>query len=199
MQDMEFAIHTEVFPRGRRHLGSVGLGGNGKYIGLSALLSLGPAPWTQSLTEDLDVGVRLLTAGWRDEYCPTTAVHQQDIVKLRRLIRQRSRWFQGHLQSWRLIPRMLRNARAMRRAVRALFAERAQIVFRAAVAVALPARRGTPKAPADVFLATPSTRSGGDPWPRRPAYRPGGLSLLHRAVLLPAGSLRMYLDRRAAL
>jgi hypothetical protein len=31
-------------------------------------------------------------------------------VELRRLIRQRSRWFQGHLQSWRLIPRVLRSA-----------------------------------------------------------------------------------------
>jgi hypothetical protein len=71
MQDMEFVIHTEVFQRGRRHLGSVGLGGNGQFMRLSALLSLGPSPWTRSLTEDLDVGVRLLTAGWRNEYCPT--------------------------------------------------------------------------------------------------------------------------------
>jgi 1,2-diacylglycerol 3-beta-glucosyltransferase len=110
MQDMEFVIYTEVFQRGRRFLGSVGLGGNGQFMRLSALQSLGPAPWTRSLTDDLDLGVRLLTAGWRNEYCSAAAVHQQGIVQLRRLIRQRSRWFQGHLQSWKLVPTVLRHA-----------------------------------------------------------------------------------------
>jgi cellulose synthase/poly-beta-1,6-N-acetylglucosamine synthase-like glycosyltransferase len=110
MQDMEFVIYTEVFQRGRRHLGSVGLGGNGQFMRLSALLSLGPAPWTRSLTEDLDLGVRMIAAGWRNEYCPDVAVHQQGVVEVRRLVRQRSRWFQGHLQSWRLVPLVLRKA-----------------------------------------------------------------------------------------
>jgi 1,2-diacylglycerol 3-beta-glucosyltransferase len=110
MQDMEFVIYTEVFQRGRRHLGSVGLGGNGQFMRLSALQSLGAAPWTRSLTDDLDLGVRLLAAGWRNEYCSSAAVHQQGIIQLRRLIRQRSRWFQGHLQSWTLIPIVLRSA-----------------------------------------------------------------------------------------
>ncbi len=110
MQDMEFVIYTEVFQRGRRHLGSVGLGGNGQFMRLSALNSLGEAPWSRSLTEDLDLGIRLLTAGWRNEYCHTAAVHQQGVIELRRLVRQRSRWFQGHLQSWKLIPTILRGA-----------------------------------------------------------------------------------------
>jgi 1,2-diacylglycerol 3-beta-glucosyltransferase len=109
MQDMEFVIYTEVFQRGRRHLGSVGLGGNGQFVRLSALRSLGPAPWTRSLTEDLDLGVRLAAAGWRNEYCRTAAVHQQGVVEVKRLIRQRARWFQGNLQSWRLIPLVLRS------------------------------------------------------------------------------------------
>jgi 1,2-diacylglycerol 3-beta-glucosyltransferase len=110
MQDMEFVIYTEVFQRGRRHLGSVGLGGNGQFMRLSALRELGPGPWTRSLTEDLDLGIRLLAAGWRNEYCSAAAVHQQGVVELRRLIRQRSRWFQGHLQAWKLIPAVLRSA-----------------------------------------------------------------------------------------
>ena len=109
MQDMEFVIYTEVFQRGRRHLGSVGLGGNGQFVRLSALRSLGPAPWTRSLTEDLDLGVRLAAAGWRNEYCRTAAVHQQGVVEVKRLVRQRARWFQGNLQSWRLIPLVLRS------------------------------------------------------------------------------------------
>jgi cellulose synthase/poly-beta-1,6-N-acetylglucosamine synthase-like glycosyltransferase len=111
MQDMEFVIYTEVFQRGRRHIGNVGLGGNGQFVRLSALLSLGPAPWTHSLTEDLDLGVRLLLAGWKNEFCPHADVHQQGVVRLRRLLRQRTRWFQGHLQCWRLVPRILRGAR----------------------------------------------------------------------------------------
>ena len=110
MQDMEFVIYTEVFQRGRRHLGSVGLGGNGQFMRLSAMLSLGSSPWSRSLTDDLDLGIRMIAAGWRNEYCSAVAVHQQGVVELRRLIRQRSRWFQGHLQSWRLIPLVLRKA-----------------------------------------------------------------------------------------
>ncbi|HMD94766.1 MAG TPA: glycosyltransferase [Trebonia sp.] len=109
MQDMEFVIYTEVFQRGRRHLGSVGLGGNGQFMRLSAMLSLGPKPWSKSLADDLDLGVRMIAAGWRNEYCREVAVHQQGVIELRRLIRQRSRWFQGHLQTWRLIPLVLRN------------------------------------------------------------------------------------------
>ena len=109
MQDMEFVLYTEIFQRGRRHLGSVGLGGNGQFMRLSALRSLGAAPWSRSLTEDLDLGVRLLAHGWRNEYCHTAAVHQQGVVELPRLIRQRSRWFQGHMQSWKLIPTVVRD------------------------------------------------------------------------------------------
>jgi glycosyltransferase involved in cell wall biosynthesis len=108
MQDMEFVIFTEVFQRGRRHLNSVGLGGNGQFMRLSALQDLGPAPWSRCLTEDLDLGVRLLARGWRNDFCSTAAVHQQGLVGLRRLLRQRTRWFQGHLQSWRLVPMILR-------------------------------------------------------------------------------------------
>lgn len=116
MQDMEFVIYGEVFQRGRRHLDSVGLGGNGQFMRLSALLTLGTAPWSRSLTEDLDLGVRLLARGWRNEFCATAAVHQQGVVQLGRLVRQRTRWFQGHLQSWRLLPIVLRSVPGRARA-----------------------------------------------------------------------------------
>lgn len=109
MQDFEFVVFTNVFQRGRRLAGSVGLGGNGQFMRLSALQSLGPAPWSKSLTEDLDLGVRLIANGWRNEFCPTAAVHQQGLVDLPRLVKQRTRWFQGHLQSWALIPTVLRD------------------------------------------------------------------------------------------
>lgn len=108
MQDFEFVVFTEVFQRGRRLIGSVGLGGNGQFMRLTALQALGPKPWSKSLTEDLDLGVRLIAQGWRNEFCPTASVHQQGLVDFKRLVRQRTRWFQGHLQSWVLIPTVLR-------------------------------------------------------------------------------------------
>lgn len=104
MQDFEFVTFTEIFQRGRQRLGSVGLGGNGQFTRLSALQSLDPAPWTHCLTEDLDLGLRLWSHGWLNNYCPRTHVSQQAVTKFRRLIRQRARWFQGHLQCWSRIP-----------------------------------------------------------------------------------------------
>jgi 1,2-diacylglycerol 3-beta-glucosyltransferase len=115
MQDIEFVLYTEVFQRARRHLGSVGLGGNGQFVRLSALISLGPAPWSRSLAEDLDLGVRLLIKGWNIEFCSTSAVHQQGLVDVRRWVKQRTRWFQGHLQAWTLVPWVLRDLTGARR------------------------------------------------------------------------------------
>ncbi|GAA3448031.1 glycosyltransferase family 2 protein [Planomonospora venezuelensis] len=112
MQDMEFVVYTDVFQNGRRHLGSVGLGGNGQFMRLDALAGLGADPWSDCLTEDLDLGVRLLAAGWRNRFCHTTAVHQQAVLSPKRLVRQRSRWFQGHLQAGRLLPLVIRRAPA---------------------------------------------------------------------------------------
>ena len=109
MQDFEFVTFTEVFQRARQRIGSVGLGGNGQFNRLSALRSLGSAPWTKCLTEDLDLGIQLLTRGWLNCYCPTTHVSQQAVVQFRRLVRQRSRWYQGNLQCWRRIPEIVRS------------------------------------------------------------------------------------------
>src|SRR4051812_31365711 len=108
MQDFEFVTFTEIFQRARMRLGSVGLGGNGQFARLAALESLGDTPWTDCLTEDLDLGLRLLVGGWQNSFCPTTKVDQQAVTSPRRLVRQRSRWFQGHLQCWVRIPMVLR-------------------------------------------------------------------------------------------
>lgn len=114
-QDFEFVLYTEVFQRGRVRLGSSGLGGNGQFVRLSALSTLGEEPWSDSLTEDLDLGVRLLLEGLRLDFCPDVAVHQQGLVSVRRWIRQRTRWFQGHLQSWSLVPDVLTRLHGSRR------------------------------------------------------------------------------------
>jgi 1,2-diacylglycerol 3-beta-glucosyltransferase len=111
---MEFTVFTEIFQRARARLGSVGLGGNGQFVRLTALESLGDDPWTECLTEDLDLGVRLIVGGWKNHYCPTVAVNQQAVTSVPRWLRQRARWFQGHLQCLHLLPRIVRSSLPMR-------------------------------------------------------------------------------------
>jgi 1,2-diacylglycerol 3-beta-glucosyltransferase len=109
MQDMEFLVFTEVFQRARQRYGNAGLGGNGQFVRLSALNSLGRVPWTDYLTEDLDMGLRLQARGWRTAFTPDTYVSQEGLTRLRPLMRQRTRWYQGHLQCWSRIPSLLNN------------------------------------------------------------------------------------------
>jgi 1,2-diacylglycerol 3-beta-glucosyltransferase len=109
MQDMEFLVFTEIFQRARQRHGNAGLGGNGQFVRLSALQSLGADPWTDFLTEDLDMGLRLQARGWRTGFTPTTYVSQEGLAALRPLARQRTRWYQGHLQCWYRIPELLRS------------------------------------------------------------------------------------------
>ncbi len=109
MQDMEFVIFTEIFQRARTQTGSAGMGGNGQFARLSALSDLGEAPWTDFLTEDLDLGLRLLMNGWKTTFCPRTWVDQQAVTDMKRLLRQRTRWYQGHLQCWVRLPALARS------------------------------------------------------------------------------------------
>ena len=109
MQDVEFAAYGQVFQRGRTELTSAGLGGNGQFARLSALEALGDDPWSDSLTEDLDLGIRLRVAGWRSVFEGSVAVHQQGLHRVGALLRQRTRWFQGHMQAWSLIPKLWRS------------------------------------------------------------------------------------------
>ncbi|MGO1183266.1 MAG: glycosyltransferase family 2 protein [Micrococcaceae bacterium] len=115
MQDIEFVLYTKVFQRGRRHLNSVGLGGNGQFVRLAALNMLGEKPWSRSLAEDLDLGVQLMVNGWNTEFESSVAVHQQGLEDIKRWVKQRTRWFQGHLQSWTMIPWVMRNLSGTRR------------------------------------------------------------------------------------
>ena len=116
MQDMEFVIFTEVFQRGRRRVRSVGMGGNAQFVRLSALDALGPRPWTRSLTEDFDLGIRLNATSWTNEFWPAASVHQQGVTNMRRLLRQRTRWFQGNLQALHLLRSVAREQRGLGRA-----------------------------------------------------------------------------------
>ena len=106
-QDMEFVGFSHLAQAARDRIGSVGLGGNGQFTRLSALLSLGRAPWTDCLTEDLDLGLSLTRLGWRIRFCPTAWVAQQGVTTTRAWLRQRTRWAQGHYQCWSHFPGLL--------------------------------------------------------------------------------------------
>lgn len=108
MQDIEFVGFSAFVQEARDAFGSVGLGGNGQFTRLSALISLGYAPWTDCLTEDLDLGLSLVQVGWRIRFNPNAYVAQQAVTSLHPLFRQRTRWVQGHYQCWRHLPLLLK-------------------------------------------------------------------------------------------
>ena len=108
-QDYEFVVFSALTQTAREHVGSVGLGGNGQFTRLSALTTLGENPWTDCLTEDLDLGVRLAINGWDNRFAGETSVDQQGLTSVSRLVRQRTRWAHGHFQCWKLIPALVRS------------------------------------------------------------------------------------------
>jgi 1,2-diacylglycerol 3-beta-glucosyltransferase len=99
LQDLEFWGVAAVSQVGRNATGTVSLGGNGQFTRLTALLALGREPWRARLTEDLDLGLALSVAGWRLLSTPRAHVTQQAVPALRALVRQRTRWNQGHLEA----------------------------------------------------------------------------------------------------
>lgn len=126
-QDIEFSIYGRLFQAGRNSWGTPGMGGNAQYNRVSALASIdtsldkGPAepgdhgsrvevslpasrgPWRDRLTEDQDLGLRLILAGWEMRHENRATVDQQGLSNLRALLRQRTRWSQGNLQAMGLI------------------------------------------------------------------------------------------------
>ena len=109
MQDVEFVVCGDLLQRGRSSIGTAGMGGNGQFIRLGVLDLLKPAPWSHCLTEDLEMGLQLAARGWSLRFEPAASVTQQGLGSPRRLLRQRTRWFQGHLECLRLLPRLWRS------------------------------------------------------------------------------------------
>lgn len=110
-QHLEFAITAFVYQLGRSQWGTANMGGNGQYMRLAALddlvvedglpTGIERGPWRDRLTEDQDIGVRMMRAGWRGAQTVLTTVDQQGVTNVRRLLRQRIRWAQG---AWQTMP-----------------------------------------------------------------------------------------------
>ncbi len=105
MQDVEFGVAGYLYQAARSTLGTAGMGGNGQFVRLSALDQLADStgPWRDKQTEDLDLALRLVDAGWRQVHDNRTHVSQQGVPSIRRLYRQRARWSQGALQAMALV------------------------------------------------------------------------------------------------
>lgn len=110
-QDFQFWAMSAVTQFGRNKTGTVSLGGNGQFTRLSALLQMNSDPWSDSLTEDLDLAISLLGNGWRLATTPYASVDQQGVESLRRLIVQRRRWYQGHMTAGKRLPDIWKNPR----------------------------------------------------------------------------------------
>lgn len=106
-QDYQFWSQSAMTQFGRIRTDSVSLGGNGQFARLSALLEAGPRPWSSSLTEDLDLTVTLALRGWKTTSTPRAAVDQQGVETFSALLRQRTRWYQGHMMTARRVPEIL--------------------------------------------------------------------------------------------
>jgi 1,2-diacylglycerol 3-beta-glucosyltransferase len=103
-QDVEFSVYGLLYQAARSRWGTAGMGGNGQFNRLAALDSIADVdargPWRDRLTEDQDVGLRLIEEGWRNVSEASTSVDQQGVPSFRRLLRQRTRWAQGNLQAF---------------------------------------------------------------------------------------------------
>ncbi len=108
-QDVEFAVYAHLFQAGRNDWGTAGMGGNGQFNRLSALESVADpvGPWRDRLTEDQDLGLRLVMRGWEGRQELRATVAQQGPSVLRALLRQRTRWAQGNLQAITLARKLL--------------------------------------------------------------------------------------------
>ena len=110
LQGVEFGVYGFLYQAGRTGWGAAGMGGNGQFNRLSALDDVADhrGPWRDRLTEDQDLGLRLIGAGWEGRQDLRAVVEQQGLPGLRRLLRQRTRWSQGNLQAMGLLGVLMR-------------------------------------------------------------------------------------------
>ncbi len=117
LQDLEFACVIAAMQTLRRHVGSVGMGGNGQFTRLSVLETIAEdhgTPWHGALLEDFELGLHVLLSGSRTEYCHDTSVTQEGVPTARQLVRQRSRWAQGSMQCFSYLVPIMRSPRVSR-------------------------------------------------------------------------------------
>jgi 1,2-diacylglycerol 3-beta-glucosyltransferase len=98
-QASEYAVDT-YFQMGRDLIGgAVELRGNGELIKREALIDVGG--WNNlSITDDLDLSMRLLVAKWDIRFCPNAPVFEEAVPTIKGLLRQRRRWAEGSIRRY---------------------------------------------------------------------------------------------------
>lgn len=98
-QASEYALDT-YFQMGRDIIGgAVELRGNGELMKREALVDVGG--WNnKSITDDLDLSMRLLINNWDVRFCPNAHVWEEGVTTLKALLRQRRRWAEGSIQRY---------------------------------------------------------------------------------------------------
>ncbi|GBF82957.1 glycosyl transferase [Aphanothece sacrum FPU1] len=95
------------FQQQRIAIGGIGeLRGNGQFVRRSALINCGG--WNeQTITDDLDLTVRLHLDNWKIGFLSQPAVEEEGVTNLKSLWHQRNRWgeggYQRYLDYWRFI------------------------------------------------------------------------------------------------
>lgn len=103
MQDIEFLGFSKIIQKARMNFGSVGLGGNGQFSKYSSLLKIGEKPWGDTLTEDFELGLRFISNGMKLGFVNNIITEQEGVINLKSLLKQRTRWLQGHFTNWKYI------------------------------------------------------------------------------------------------
>ncbi len=98
IQDDEYTLFQHLLQRARQAFGGiVCFSGNGLIFKRAALEDVGG--WNdEALTEDIDLSVRFHLAGWEIRYCEEAVVWEEAVPRLRDLLRQRIRWFEGAIR-----------------------------------------------------------------------------------------------------
>ncbi len=115
MQDIEFRTSNSAMQLLRVQTGTVGMGGNGQFVRLSVLDHLSREygqPWGKKLSEDYELGLNILSLGYRNHYIRDAHVSQEALPFFRRLLTQRTRWGQGNLECASNLP-VLRRSKAL--------------------------------------------------------------------------------------
>ncbi len=98
-QDLEFAFDTYLQLGRDAVKGFVELRGNGQLISRKCLNEI--KGWDErSLTEDLEMSVRINAQGWKIRFTPEIIVEEEAVITLKALLRQRKRWAEGSLRRY---------------------------------------------------------------------------------------------------
>ncbi|GAA4106828.1 glycosyltransferase [Enteractinococcus coprophilus] len=111
LQDIEFRTANSAMQLLRVQTGTVGMGGNGQFNRLTVLDQLADTdgePWGRKLSEDFELGLKILALGYRTYYTRQAHVSQEALPYFQRLLTQRTRWAQGLLECASLLPRLRR-------------------------------------------------------------------------------------------